>query len=529
MTGITTDSGSSGSDGITNDQTLVISGTAEANSTVSVSVDGGLPVDVTANGGGVWSYDYTATTFIESAHTVTATATDAAGNTSTTSATFNLTVDLTAPAATVVTGITNDSGSSGSDGITNDQTLVISGTAEANSTVSVSVDGGLPVDVTANGGGVWSYDYTATTLSESAHTVTATATDAAGNTSATSATFNLTVDLTAPAAPAFDGTILTNTGTTGTISAGGSTKDQTLGISGTGVSGDGVVVFNDANSNGSLDLGESLGTASVDGGGLWSIVTAALTDGTYSIKAVEQDTAGNTSGATTFGSVTIDTVAPAAPVVTGITNDSGSSGSDGITNDQTLVISGTAEANSTVSVSVDGGLPVDVTANGGGVWSYDYTATTLSEGAHTVTATATDAAGNTSATSATFNLTVDLTAPAAPVVTGITNDSGSSGSDGITNDQTLVISGTAEANSTVSVSVDGGLPVDVTANGGGVWSYDYTATTLSEGAAHGDRHRDRCGREYQRHVGDLQPHRRSHRPGRPGRDGDHERQRFQRQ
>ena len=65
--------------------------------------------------------------------------------------------------------------------------------------------------------------------------------------------------------------------------------------------------------------------------------------------------------------MTIDTVAPAAPVVTGITNDSGSSGSDGITNDQTLVISGTAEANSTVSVSVDGGLPVDVTANGGGV------------------------------------------------------------------------------------------------------------------------------------------------------------------
>ena len=368
VTGITNDSGSSGSDGITNDQTLVISGTAEANSTVSVSVDGGLPVDVTANGGGVWSYDYTATTLSEGAHTVTATATDAAGNTSATSATFNLTVDLTAPAAPVVTGITNDSGSSGSDGITNDQTLVISGTAEANSTVSVSVDGGLPVDVTANGGGVWSYDYTATTLSEGAHTVTATATDAAGNTSATSATFNLTVDLTAPA----------------------------------------------------------------------------------------------------------------APVVTGITNDSGSSGSDGITNDQTLVISGTAEANSTVSVSVDGGLPVDVTANGGGVWSYDYTATTLSEGAHTVTATATDAAGNTSATSATFNLTVDLTAPAAPVVTGITNDNLIL-ADRFTYDDTLLLSGNAEAGSSVQISVGGnaiGSPVVAT---GGNWTFDYTGTSLADG------------------------------------------------
>ena len=379
VTGITNDSGSSGSDGITNDQTLVISGTAEANSTVSVSVDGGLPVDVTANGGGVWSYDYTATTLSEGAHTVTATATDAAGNTSATSATFNLTVDLTAPAAPVVTGITNDSGSSGSDGITNDQTLVISGTAEANSTVSVSVDGGLPVDVTANGGGVWSYDYTATTLSEGAHTVTATATDAAGNTSATSATFNLTVDLTAPAAPSIDATIATTTGATGTISAGGITKDNTLGITGTGTTGEQVIAFNDANANDVLDLGESLGTFTV-AGGTWSITTGALADATYNIKAVQRDTAGNTSGATTFGSVTIDTVAPAAPVVTGITNDSGSSGSDGITNDQTLVISGTAEANSTVSVSVDGGLPVDVTANGGGVWSYDYTATTLSEG-----------------------------------------------------------------------------------------------------------------------------------------------------
>ena len=70
---------------------------------------------------------------------------------------------------------------------------------------------------------------------------------------------------------------------------------------------------------------------------------------------------------------------------------------DGITNDNTLTLTGTAEANSTVKVYDGATLLGTATANGSGAWSY--TTAALSNGAHSLTATATDAAGNTSAAS----------------------------------------------------------------------------------------------------------------------------------
>ena len=52
------------------------------------------------------------------------------------------------------------------------------------------------------------------------------------------------------------------------------------------------------------------------------------------------------------------------------------------------------------------------TANGTGAWSY--TTAALANGAHSLTATATDAAGNTSAASAALSVTIDTAAPVAP-------------------------------------------------------------------------------------------------------------------
>ena len=53
--------------------------------------------------------------------------------------------------------------------------------------------------------------------------------------------------------------------------------------------------------------------------------------------------------ASTALAVTIDTTAPVAPTVTSFSTDSGVVG-DGITNDNTLTLTGTAEASSTVKV-----------------------------------------------------------------------------------------------------------------------------------------------------------------------------------
>ena len=135
------------------------------------------------------------------------------------------------------------------------------------------------------------------------------------------------------------------------------------------------------------------------------------------------------------------------PDITSFSTDSGVVG-DGITNDNTLTLTGTAEANSTVKVYDGATLLGSAPANGTGAWSY--TTAALPNGAHSLTATATDAAGNTGVASSALSVTIDTTAPVAPSITSFSTDSGVVG-DGITNDNTLTLTGTAEANSTVKV------------------------------------------------------------------------------
>ena len=95
-----------------------------------------------------------------------------------------------------------------------------------------------------------------------------------------------------------------------------------------------------------------------------------------------------------------------------------------------MTLTGTAEANSTVKVYDGATLLGTATANGTGAWSY--TTAALSNGTHSLTATATDAAGNTGAASTAMSVTVDTAAPVAPTITSFTPDSGVVG-DGITN------------------------------------------------------------------------------------------------
>ena len=91
--------------------------------------------------------------------------------------------------------------------------------------------------------------------------------------------------------------------------------------------------------------------------------------------------------------------------------DSGVVG-DGITNDNTLTLTGTAEADSTVKVYDGATLLGSAVASGTGAWSY--TTAALANGGHSLTATATDAAGNTGVASTALAVTIDTTAPVAP-------------------------------------------------------------------------------------------------------------------
>ena len=94
---------------------------------------------------------------------------------------------------------------------------------------------------------------------------------------------------------------------------------------------------------------------------------------------------------------------------------------NGFTNDTTLTITGTAEAGSTVTIYDTDGTTVAGTgvATGG---TYTITTSALRQGSHTLTATATDAAGNQGAASTAFHVTIDTSAPAAPAIGAVTDD-----------------------------------------------------------------------------------------------------------
>jgi hypothetical protein len=198
----------------------VISGTAEAESTVEVISDVDGLLGTVAAPGGNWTLT-PAVGLTEGPHALTARATDLAGNTGADSAPVTVTVDTTPPAAPEIT--------SPADGAaTNDATPDISGTAEADSTVEVISDvDGLLGTTTATGGN-WTL-VLVTDLSEGVHALTATATDAVGNASVV-ATLTVTVDTVAPdtmAAPTDDGdytvgVMLTFYWNAGTDNAGGS-------------------------------------------------------------------------------------------------------------------------------------------------------------------------------------------------------------------------------------------------------------------------------------------------------------------
>ncbi|RQR64585.1 hypothetical protein DIE18_05115 [Burkholderia sp. Bp9125] len=467
---LTTDSGSSASDHVTNVGTLNLTG-VETGATVEYSIDGGH----------TWNTSFSAT---EGANDVQVRQTDIAGNTSDPTS-FSFTLDTSA--ATPGVALATDSGSSTSDHVTNVGTLNLTG-VETGATVEYSIDGGH----------TWNTSFSAT---EGANDVQVRQTDIAGNTSdPTSFSFTLDTSAAAPGvALATDsgssssdhvtnvGTLnLTGVETGATVeysidgghtwgtsfSATEGTNDvqvRQTDIAGntsdptsfsftldTSAAAPGVALTTDSG-NSTVDHITNVGTLnltsvetgaaveySIDGGHTWSTSFSA-TEGVNDVQVRQTDIAGNTSDPTSF-SFTLDTLA-AAPGVA-LTTDSGSSASDHVTNVGTLNLSA-VETGATVEYSIDGGH----------TWSTSFSAT---EGVNDVQIRQTDIAGNTSNPTS-FSFTLDTSA-AAPGV-ALTTDSGSGTSDHVTNVGTLNLSA-VETGATVEYSIDGGH----------TWSTSFSAT-----------------------------------------------------
>jgi parallel beta-helix repeat protein len=449
-TKISTDSGASATDHITNDTTLTLTGTAVAGSTVKV-LDGTTSLGTaTVDSSGKWTL--TTSALNDGTHSLTATATSS-GQTSAASTAMSVTIDTKVNAPVISSSTTAGSGA-----------YLLKGTAEANSTVSV-LDGTKELGtVKADASGAWTY--TASSLSAGTHSLTAKAVDVAGNASAASTAVSAVVsgsgpsgptDPTKPGAPTIDAKISTDSGASATDHV---TNDTTLTLTGTAVAGSTVKV---------LDGTTSLGTATVDSSGKWTLTTSALNDGTHNLTATATS-GGQTSAASTAMSVTIDTKVN-APVISSSTA-AGSSA---------YLLKGTAEANSTVSV-LDGSKELGtVKADASGAWTY--TASSLSAGTHSLTAKAVDVAGNASAASTAVSAVVsgsgpsgptgptDPTTPAAPTIAKLSND--------VTNDATLTLTGTALADSLMKVFDGAKLVGTAKADDNGHWSV--TTSALSDG------------------------------------------------
>ena len=430
-------------DGITNANVLTLTGLATASSTVNVYDGATLLGTAVADASGNWSL--TTGTLSNGNHSFTATDT-VSGTTSAASAALSVTVDTIAPVAPSITSFSPDSGVVG-DHITNVNTLTLTGTAEANSTVKVYDGATLLGSATANGSGAWSY--TTAALSNGTHNLTATATDAAGNTGVASSVAAITVNTPIPTAPAI-ASFSNDSGTAGD----GITNDNTLTLIGAAIANSTINLYDGAT---------LLGSALASGSGAWTYTTAALADGSHSLTATDT-VAGLTSAASSTLAVTIDTTAPVVPAIASFSTDSGTVG-DHITNDNTPMLTGTAEANSTVHIYDGATLLGSATANGSGAWTY--TTAALTDGAHNLTITDSDAAGNTSAASTALNLTIDTIAPTAASIT----------SDAIVNTNEIALTGTAEANSIIKLYDGATLLGNATTNGSGAWSF--TTGTLS--------------------------------------------------
>ncbi|HEX3151269.1 MAG TPA: Ig-like domain-containing protein [Gemmataceae bacterium] len=131
-----------------------------------------------------------------------------------------------------------------------------------------------------------------------------------------------------------------------------------------------------------------------------------------SVRAI--DSVGNVGAAASSDGVTI--VTP-PPVITGYSIDSGVVG-DGITNDNTPTLSGTAEPLTTIRVYQDGVLLGPTTSGIAGDWQY--TVPTASDGLHYLTATETDLAGHTSGDSSPMPIKIDATAPTVTINQDVT-------------------------------------------------------------------------------------------------------------
>jgi subtilisin-like proprotein convertase family protein len=448
------------SDNITRTNTPSFTGTAEALGRVELfagavslglaavvgndASDVGIVPGATATDGkGFWTFttNWSSILPIDGTYTITARATDQAGNTSAPSSGLQVVIDRTKPPASTIPDLSpsSDTGSSNSDNITRGNSplfnglVTLTGFADVGTTVRIfdnaTCTGPAIGQVTpaTSPNRLWTFN-TATPLSEGTHSITASSTDSAGNESDCSPVLTVLIDtmIGQPSTPVLDPSSDSGLPPNGSNSDR-ITFDNTPTITGTvEANGTGIPQANTMLTvyDAGLAISSSFSAAS---SGAWSFTPVSpFTNGSHALTVIATDAAGNVSVASATLNIIVDTVI-AIPVISRIEPDNGPSATDHVTNDGRLMFKGTAEPCTALpSPSVPapplGCTEVTLTRVGVGTfgvvytdalgnWTFDNTANLLPPGNYSFTATARDAAGNVSATTAAFNVTIDTTSP----------------------------------------------------------------------------------------------------------------------
>ncbi|MEL0621282.1 beta strand repeat-containing protein, partial [Psychrobacter proteolyticus] len=295
-----------------------VTGTGTAGDIITLTNEAGAQIGnpVTVDGDGNWSVAVSpaeVTAMGEGDETLTATATDAAGNLPSASSTVDIVVDTIAPTAPVINAVTGDDII---NAIEAGAGFNVTGTGTAGDIITLTNEAGAQIGnpVTVDGDGNWSVAVSpaeVTAMGEGDETLTATATDAAGNLPSASSTVDIVVDTIAPTAPTDAPVVTDNVANDGSgneltpvepITNGGLTNDSTPG----------VVVPPEQVVNGTPQLvvdGSVVPSISTpnDDGSVTLTPTTALTDGDYTLSYNLIDEAGNVSEDSLVTNVTVDT------------------------------------------------------------------------------------------------------------------------------------------------------------------------------------------------------------------------------
>ncbi|WP_114205199.1 BapA-related adhesin SiiEA [Escherichia coli] len=437
------------------DAGVTVSGstTAEVGQIVTVTLNSPTvqTYQATVQADGSWSINIPAAdlaALTDGSHTLTATVNDKAGNPAST--THNLAVDLTVPVLTINTIAGDDIINATEHG----QALVISGSStggEAGDVVTVTLNS-KTYTTTLDASGNWSVGVPAadvTALGSGPQTVTATVTDAAGNSD--SETHTVTVNLTAP-------TIGINIIATDDI-INASEKGADLQISGTSNQPAGTTI--------TVTLNGQNYTATTDASGNWSTTVpasavGALGEASYTVTANVTDSAGNSNSAS--HNVQVNTALPGVTLNPVASDDIINAAESGVAQTISGQVTGAA-AGDTVTVTL-GGKTYTATVQGNLSWSVDVPAAdiqAIGNGDLTVNASVTNGVGNTG--SGSRDITIDANLPGLRVDTVAGDDVVNS----IEHGQALVITGS-------SSGLAAGAALTVVIN-----NVTYGATVLADG------------------------------------------------